>query len=203
MKNKLSTKDRIIISALELFSEKGFDGASIRDIADRADVNIAAINYHYGSKENLIKSAFAYSYASMENEIKEKCFGTQSVEDICRIIFQSLNNHYSEISTYFQAVLSCEASAQYLSNGEFVPPGFAILLTVIQNKFPHLKIEEIDWTTRIIFSVAIHKVLLKNAVCKLYPENSLPYSQQYIDLSIQKLTKVLLLHLESIPKENA
>src|SRR5207247_1481706 len=48
------TRSRILDVAEELFSEQGFDRVSIRDITNKARVNLAAINYHFGSKEDLI-----------------------------------------------------------------------------------------------------------------------------------------------------
>ena len=49
-----STKDRILGAAEELFAQHGFAGTSLRQVTSRADVNIAAVNYHFGSKENLV-----------------------------------------------------------------------------------------------------------------------------------------------------
>jgi AcrR family transcriptional regulator len=49
-----STKDRILAAAEELFAQHGFAGTSLRQVTGRAEVNIAAVNYHFGSKENLI-----------------------------------------------------------------------------------------------------------------------------------------------------
>ncbi|MCX6205779.1 MAG: TetR family transcriptional regulator [Bacteroidetes bacterium] len=46
-------KEHIMNVAVALFAEKGFEGTSIRDLAHEADVNIAMINYYFGSKENL------------------------------------------------------------------------------------------------------------------------------------------------------
>ena len=53
-----STKDRILGAAEELFALYGFGGTSLRQVTSRADVNIAAVNYHFGSKENLINEVF-------------------------------------------------------------------------------------------------------------------------------------------------
>src|SRR6266478_4189836 len=52
------TRSRILDVAEELFSEQGFDRVSIRDITNKARVNLAAINYHFGSKEDLIAAIF-------------------------------------------------------------------------------------------------------------------------------------------------
>jgi len=47
------TKDRLLAAASELFAERGFQRTTVRDIAARARVNVAAGNYHYGSKRKL------------------------------------------------------------------------------------------------------------------------------------------------------
>ncbi|WP_240127049.1 TetR/AcrR family transcriptional regulator [Thermomonas alba] len=53
-----STKDRILYAAEELFAQQGFAATSLRQVTSRADVNIAAVNYHFGSKDNLINEVF-------------------------------------------------------------------------------------------------------------------------------------------------
>ena len=53
-----NTKDRILGAAEELFAQNGFAGTSLRQVTSRADVNIAAVNYHFGSKENLVNEVF-------------------------------------------------------------------------------------------------------------------------------------------------
>ncbi|MGC3947298.1 MAG: TetR family transcriptional regulator [Chryseolinea sp.] len=47
------TSEKILSAARKLFEQKGFDKTSVRDIATMADVNVALINYHFESKENL------------------------------------------------------------------------------------------------------------------------------------------------------
>jgi len=49
---------QIISTAERLFSTKGYDGTSVRDIADEAGVNIAMISYYFGSKEKLMEALF-------------------------------------------------------------------------------------------------------------------------------------------------
>jgi AcrR family transcriptional regulator len=48
------TKNRILDVAEDLFAEQGLDRVSVRDITDTAQVNLAAVNYHFGGKEDLI-----------------------------------------------------------------------------------------------------------------------------------------------------
>ncbi len=47
------TRLRIVLAGLKLFGEKGFDGASTRDIATAAGVNAPALQYYFGGKEGL------------------------------------------------------------------------------------------------------------------------------------------------------
>ena len=58
MANK-DTAKAILNAAEELFSEKGFAETSLRNITTKAGVNLAAVNYHFGSKKELIQAVFA------------------------------------------------------------------------------------------------------------------------------------------------
>ena len=54
-----STKDKILDAAEKLFAKEGFDATSLRTITTEAQVNLAAVNYHFKSKEALILEVFA------------------------------------------------------------------------------------------------------------------------------------------------
>jgi AcrR family transcriptional regulator len=54
----IGTRERILSTAESLFMRHGFDGASMRQITAEARVNLAAVNYHFGSKEALIQEVF-------------------------------------------------------------------------------------------------------------------------------------------------
>ncbi len=67
-----TSKENIIKAAQKLFGEKGFEGASLRDIAKKAKANVAMIAYYFGCKENLYRSClsdFAQAQASVTKEI--------------------------------------------------------------------------------------------------------------------------------------
>ena len=57
------TKTRILNAAEKLFGEKGFDGTSLRDITTEALVNLAAVNYHFQSKESLMDAVIERRFA--------------------------------------------------------------------------------------------------------------------------------------------
>ena len=54
-----ATRQRILKAAERLFSKRGIDAVSIRDITDAAKVNSASIHYHFGSKGGLIEAMLA------------------------------------------------------------------------------------------------------------------------------------------------
>jgi AcrR family transcriptional regulator len=51
-----SAKERILEGSLRIFAERGFQTATLREITDLVAVNIAAVNYYYGSKDALIRA---------------------------------------------------------------------------------------------------------------------------------------------------
>jgi TetR/AcrR family transcriptional regulator, regulator of cefoperazone and chloramphenicol sensitivity len=65
--DSLNTRQSLLEAAGEIFAKKGFWSATHEEICSRAKANLAAINYHFGSKENLYIEAWKYSFEkSME-----------------------------------------------------------------------------------------------------------------------------------------
>ena len=54
--SEIDTKTRLLDAAERLFSDRGFEAVSHRDIAVAAAVNLAAVNYHFGSKDRFIRA---------------------------------------------------------------------------------------------------------------------------------------------------
>ena len=88
------TKDRILDVAERLFADCGFADTSMRDITGEADVNLAAVNYHFGSKEALLESVLERRFKPInENRLAlldelERAAGQEGpdVEDILRAL---------------------------------------------------------------------------------------------------------------------
>lgn len=66
-KDKIDKKDHILDVAEKIFSELGFDGASTRVISGEAGVNMAMLNYYFGSKEGLFLAVFDRKITSFQN----------------------------------------------------------------------------------------------------------------------------------------
>ena len=58
VKPQHETRTRILDAAEELFMQHGFEGTSMRQLTAKAGVNLAAVNYHFGSKDALIEAVF-------------------------------------------------------------------------------------------------------------------------------------------------
>ncbi|GGP76659.1 MULTISPECIES: TetR/AcrR family transcriptional regulator [Shewanella] len=59
MASRTDTKTRILDAAEKLFAERGFSETSLRLITSKAEVNLASVNYHFGSKKELIRAVLA------------------------------------------------------------------------------------------------------------------------------------------------
>ena len=66
------TKERILDAAERLFADHGFPATSMRDITQEAGVNLAAVNYHFGSKEALLIAAVERSTAPVNRARLER-----------------------------------------------------------------------------------------------------------------------------------
>jgi AcrR family transcriptional regulator len=69
-KDKIDKKDHILDVAERVFSELGFDGASTRTISGEAGVNMAMLNYYFGSKEGLFLAVFNRKIISFQDLLK-------------------------------------------------------------------------------------------------------------------------------------
>ena len=84
---------QIMETAEVLFAEKGFNGTSVRDIAEKAHVNLAMISYYFGSKDKLLESLFDYRgehvKLKLESMVEDKTLGSFEKLDL-------LIDHYIE-----------------------------------------------------------------------------------------------------------
>src|SRR5215208_2869630 len=62
------TKTRILDAAESLFMEHGFEATSLRQLTSAAAVNLAAVNYHFGSKEELFQAVLTRRLDPMNQE---------------------------------------------------------------------------------------------------------------------------------------
>ena len=64
----MSTQDQILQAAESLFIKHGFEATTLRQITATAGVNLAAVNYHFGSKEALLQEVFKHRLRQLNEE---------------------------------------------------------------------------------------------------------------------------------------
>ena len=78
------TRQRLLAAASELFAERGFHGTKARDIAVRAGVNLAAANYHFGSKKELYLAVLRAQFAEVRALLRRRG-ATKSPRQLSRL----------------------------------------------------------------------------------------------------------------------
>ena len=87
----------ILQVAEQLFAEEGFDGTSVRDIAKKANINIAMISYYFGSKEKLLESLVLHRISGMslhlENLYQENISPIEKIDKLIVYYIQRINKN--------------------------------------------------------------------------------------------------------------
>jgi TetR/AcrR family transcriptional regulator len=76
------TRDRILAAAVDLFSERSFDGATTREIAQRAGVTQPLLNYHYKSKDDLWRAAVDSLFDLLGRAMDDRIHGLRGVDEL-------------------------------------------------------------------------------------------------------------------------
>lgn len=76
------TRERILAAALELFSERSFEGATTRHIAERAGVTQPLLNYHFRSKDELWRAAIDRLFARLHAVLDTRIAGLRGVDEL-------------------------------------------------------------------------------------------------------------------------
>jgi AcrR family transcriptional regulator len=109
----MTKKEIIIESAIKLFSTKGFEGTSVREIASDAGVNVAMINYYFVSKEKLFESVVEYRASVLQGIFTELVNNTEltPIEKIDIVIDQTIERKFS--NSEFHHLLHRELSLEH------------------------------------------------------------------------------------------
>ena len=176
MPDAKETKELILDTAETLFSEKGVDGVSLRSLTTAAGVNIAAVHYHFGSKEEVAKAVFARRIRPVNRErirlldAYREC-GRPSVEELLTALFapalrlarESQRGHdfmrlcarfYSEPVEYLESAFREEFS-QVLTRFRLE----------FQRALPELAEEEVGLRLHFAIGVLVHTLLNPTRTC--------------------------------------
>lgn len=77
-----ATRDAILDAALDVFSERSFEGAATREIASRAGVTQPLLHYHFSSKDELWRAAVDRLFAALGEALAARAEGLRGVDDL-------------------------------------------------------------------------------------------------------------------------
>jgi AcrR family transcriptional regulator len=160
----VSTKDRILDAAERLFAEQGFAQTSLRDITAEAAVNLAAVNYHFQSKDHLIAAVFdrrigplnEQRLAMLDRLEEEAAGGPLAVEDLLRAMLGPILRMAGTPEGASAANLIGRAHTEpgdifeHLFTGQFAPVAVRFM-SAARRSLPGFPEVELMW--RIVFSV--------------------------------------------------
>jgi AcrR family transcriptional regulator len=194
MSKILDTKAKIIKSALILFSKNGYSGTSVRDIANDAKVNIAAINYHFGNKENLQRMVFEESHSIIDDSVDKELIGFNgSFEEMIGLIYKAYDKHHLMATAYFRMIVSNTLEIPEQPSSKIVSaPGFKCVMDWFAENKKTVSQDDVMWITHMLVSVTIHQVIISHsqiANCHLLKSD---LSFKKMQKNIKKLATVLL-----------
>lgn len=102
---------QIIETAESLFASKGFNGTSVRDIAEEAGINVAMISYYFGSKEKLMEAIFEVKIGKVQMRVEELLKDT--VMAPIEKVYILIDEHIERVmkSQQFYRIMICEMAS--------------------------------------------------------------------------------------------
>lgn len=195
------TKLKIMDAARELFAAHGFEGTSIRDIAKAADVNVASVNYHFSSKDNLILEVLRQGYAECSNDFKRWYEESdRNLEETLICFWRQMIERSADLISHFKMMMSSQHNHKVMAQGtedEFIgPPGGKVVCeALVKEVGVQIADEDLHWALKTLFSHVVHMCLMHSCCFK---DNSVPFSSPAdIEKGIRRLTRVVIQDLKS------
>lgn len=155
-----STRERILGVAETLFARHGFAGASLRQVTAAAKVNLAAVNYHFGSKESLIEEVFRRRLDELNRHrlaaLAKAQAGEASLEDVLDAFIRPALEQSMDAGggAAFVRVLARAYAEHDERLRKFLSDNYGHVLrdfaTAFARLLPHLEKEELYWRLDIV-----------------------------------------------------
>jgi AcrR family transcriptional regulator len=196
------TKKRILDSAEKLFTQQGFYATSLRMLTKEAGVNLAAVNYHFGSKEELIKAVIGRRMLPLNKMRLERL---QNIKDIA-----SAEGHPPDIKEILLAFI--EPTFEFRKSGSgaqdfismisrafsdprdtvrklflnMVEPVFQLLFELLCEALPSLPKNIVYWRLNFMIGAMAHAMSMSQ-MCQLIPDglvlkvDSVSLAEQFVN----------------------
>jgi AcrR family transcriptional regulator len=162
----MPTKERILGAAEELFARHGFEGASLRQLTAAAGVNLAAVNYHFGSKDRLIEEVFRRRLDQLNGRrlaALQKIAGDAgtTIEDVlAAFIAPALELSHDGNGSLFMRVLARAFAEHDDTLRKFLSDNYGHVMRQFTAEFarllPNLSKEELYWRVDLVTGALTH-----------------------------------------------
>lgn len=153
------TKKKLLDAAECLFAAKGFEEVSVRELAAAADVNVAAVNYHFQGKENLFRQVILRRFVNQRdrtlealNEVRSQPGPSTDIRPVLRTLSREyLTGSLSDPKgASFMKIMAREMHASDREGSsaffqEMVRPIYQAYSEALLEARPHLNPEQISW----------------------------------------------------------
>jgi len=197
----MTKKETIIESALKLFSTKGFEGTSVREIASDAGVNVAMINYYFGSKEKLFESVVEYRSLFLKGLFNDLINNTSlsSMEKIDFIIDQTIERKLS--NARFHHIMHRELSLEHRPQlreaiSDILLKNMEPAKTIIKNGIKDGEFNDVDIELTLTTMLGtVHYLLTSDIMCRKIlgkKEGFTPFQDKKLKKRLSDHTKQLM-----------
>ncbi|NCI46982.1 TetR/AcrR family transcriptional regulator [Sediminibacterium soli] len=178
-------KEHIIDTAMELFAEKGFEGCSIRDLATKAGVNLAMVNYYFGSKDKLFEAIVEHKARFMRGRLDEIAADSKldSLQKMDAVIESYVNKIISNPSFHkllYQELLVNERNDMHDAIIKIFVKNTQTVRGIIEQGIRKKQFRKVDpQLTMATLMGTINQVMLSKAMCVMLmdgQENFDPYT---------------------------
>ncbi|MFN8369042.1 MAG: TetR family transcriptional regulator [Bacteriovoracaceae bacterium] len=194
----LDTKDKILRVATQLFAQNGFEGTSVRELALQAEVNIAAINYHFQNKENLYREVLRFGVSEFDKTIQQAFLTKEwTTAQFAEALYLMLLQKGNLLINNFKVFLNDFPVPEELDNkNENVgPPGTEFLGSCLEKDLKRkLSDEDKMWGVRVIFTFIVHTALMASTQYGKH-ECTILKDHDCTIKSLKRLVKVVLKEL--------
>ncbi len=165
---ELSTPERILRSAERLFSERGIDGVSLREITTDSGVNSASLHYHFGSKIAVLERIFELRAAPIAQErerrlaqLKVNRQGRPKVEDVLHAFLRpALESQDTADGDSFRMLRARLAFEREDVRRRVLDKAFnrssQMALQALAKALPHLSAEELHWRFHFVLGSMVY-----------------------------------------------
>jgi len=92
------TRERIVLAAIEFIEQHGVSAVTVRAVASKAEVNVAAVNYHFGSKDALVQQALGRTLGNLFEDLdamleKEHVAVTDALSELYGYLLEGIRRH--------------------------------------------------------------------------------------------------------------